>query len=100
MPLRFVLDEHLRGALWGALRQYNRKSLYPVDVARVGDRPDLPLGTLDADLLLWAEKDDRVIVSRDKNTLPAWLQIHLAGGGHCPGILILRPRARLSDIVS
>jgi hypothetical protein len=99
MPLRFVLDEHLRGILWGAFQRHNRTSLYPVDVVGVGDPTDLPLGTTDPDLLRWVEKENRVLISRDKGTLSGFLQTHLSGGQHCPGILILRPNARVADIV-
>jgi hypothetical protein len=48
MPLRFVLDEHLRGGgLWWIIRQHNTHGIDPLDVVRVGDPPDLPRVTLD-----------------------------------------------------
>src|SRR5438034_99620 len=43
-----------------ALCQHNAVGINPVDVTRVGDPPGLPLGTLDPDLLLWAELHGRV----------------------------------------
>jgi hypothetical protein len=64
MALTYVLDEHLRGALWHALRQHNAGGVNVVDVDRVGDPPDLPLGTTDPDLLLWAEREGRVVVTQ------------------------------------
>jgi hypothetical protein len=48
MPLRYVLDEHLRGPLWRALQWHNSAGVYPVDVVRVGDLVDLPLSADDA----------------------------------------------------
>lgn len=56
MPLLYLLDEHLRGGgLWQAIQQHNTVGLYPIDVVRVGDPQDLPHGTPDSVLLLWAE---------------------------------------------
>jgi len=56
-PLGFVLDEHLRGALWDAIQAHNAKpGAEPILVFRVGDSPDLRLGTDDPDILQWAEQ--------------------------------------------
>jgi hypothetical protein len=63
MPLAFVLDEHLRGSLWRALQRWNLLGVDVLDVVRVGDPPDLPLGTSDPDLLAWAEREGRILVS-------------------------------------
>ena len=92
MPLRFVLDEHLRaGALWHAVQQHNAAGVDVLDVTRVGDPADLPIGISDPDPLRWAERADRILVSLDKRTLPAHLAAHLHAGGHSPGVFILRP---------
>jgi hypothetical protein len=55
MPPRFVLDEHLRGDLWNAIERHNRNGVNTVDVVRVGDMADLPLGSKDPSTLIWAE---------------------------------------------
>jgi hypothetical protein len=99
MPLRYVLDEHLRGALWLALRRHNAVGAYPVDVVRVGDPADLPLGTADPDLLAWAEREQRIVVTRDWKTMPGHLANHLQAGHHSPGVCLLRPGHRLPDLV-
>lgn len=99
MPLSYVLDENLRGPPWIALQQHNAGGLYPVDVVRVGDPPDLPLGTIDPDLLLWAEREGRVLVTVDWKTMPGHLAAHLQNGHHSPGVLIPRPGLSLSQLV-
>src|SRR5947207_1523837 len=97
-PLRFVLDEDSRDKrLWTAIRMYNRRSLHPIDVVRVGDPAGPPAGTQDADLLVWAEAEGRIVVTRDENTMPNVLVLHLAAGRHVPGILCARP-APFNDI--
>jgi len=77
MPLRFVLDEIQRGLLWRAVIRHNQAGVCPLDVVRVGDLPDLPLGSADPDILLWCEREDRILVSFDKATLAGHLANHL-----------------------
>ncbi len=97
--LRYVLDENLRGVLWHAIQQHNSRSAFPLDVVRVGDPPDLPLGTIDPDILVWAEREARIFVSLDKKTLPGHLIQHSQQGRHSPGIFIVIPSSTLTDIL-
>ncbi|HZV07449.1 MAG TPA: hypothetical protein VE999_20360 [Gemmataceae bacterium] len=100
MPLRFVLDEHLRGGgLWQIIRQHNTHGIDPLDIVRVGDTPDLPRGTLDPDLLLWAEREGRIILSLDVSSLPGHLAHHIQQGHSSPGILLLRANASLTAVL-
>jgi hypothetical protein len=99
MPLRFVLDENQRGLLWRAVVRHNQVSAYPIDAVRVGDLPDLPLGSTDPDILLWSEREDRILVGFDKTTLAGHLAEHLQAGHHSPGIFMLRRGSRLSQVV-
>jgi hypothetical protein len=92
MALGYPLDEHLRGVLWRAIQRHNAQGVNVLDVVRVGDPADLPLGSADPALLLWAEQHGRILISRDERTLPAHLATHLQAGHHSPGIFILRRR--------
>ena len=100
MMLRYVLDEHLRGPLWRAIQWHNSSGVYPLDVVRVGDPADLPLGIVDPALLLWAEREQRILVTHDPDTIPKHLADHLAGGHHSPGVFMLRPHSTLPQILS
>jgi hypothetical protein len=100
MPLRFVLDEHLRGTLWHALQRHNAAGVNIVDVTRIGGSVDLPLGTLDPDLLLWAERERRILVTRDWNTMPGHLFEHLRKGHHSPGVVLLQRGYSMTELVS
>ena len=73
MPLAYVLDEHLRGSLWPAILQHNRTSPHLIDATRVGDPSDLALGSSDPEILLWAERNGRILVSLDRKTLTIML---------------------------
>lgn len=100
MTLRFVLDEQLRGGpLWQAIQKHNARGLDPLDVTRVGDPADLPLGSDDSDNLLWAERKGRLVVSLDKSTLPSHLATHLQAGHHSPGVLIIRSGTTVPQVV-
>jgi len=99
MPLRFVLDEHLRGPLWKAIRQHNASGAYPIDAMRVGDPPDLPSGTQDPDLLVWAEREGRLIVTNDRKTMRPFLSQHLLAGRHSPGVLLIPTGYSFAQIV-
>jgi hypothetical protein len=100
MALRYLLDEHLRGELWRAIGTYNAQAADPLDVIRVGDPADLPLSSSDPDILVWAEKAARVVVSRDTRTMIGELLAHLAAGRGSPGLFIIRRRAALADVLS
>ncbi len=97
--LRYLLDEHLRGPLWKGIQWHNRQGAYPVDVLRVGDPTDLPLGTKDPAILLWAEAQDRILVSHDRGTLSTHLADHLSAGHGSPGIFLLRSPWTIPEIV-
>jgi hypothetical protein len=90
MALAFLLDEHLRGPLWQAILQHNLRGRERIDVVRVGDPPDLPLAVDDPAILLWAERERRILVTEDRHTMGRHLRDHLATGHHSPGIFITR----------
>jgi hypothetical protein len=99
MPITFVLDEHFRGRLWAAVRRHNAAGVKRIDVVRVGDPPDLPRGTLDPDLLIWAEREGRVVVTDDHRTMPTHLANHVQAGHHSPGVLIVKNNYSLKQLV-
>jgi hypothetical protein len=101
MSLRFVLDEHLRGGgLWQAIQQHKAAGKFPLDVVRVGDPFDLPLGIADPDLLLWAEREGRIILTFDHQTMPRHFANHLRSGRHSPGLLLLLPHRSVPDLLA
>ncbi|MBV8313137.1 MAG: hypothetical protein JO344_22350 [Planctomycetaceae bacterium] len=56
MLVRFVLDENLRGKpIWHALRRSAMAGPVAIDAVRVGDPPDLLLGSTLKAVLQWLE---------------------------------------------
>jgi hypothetical protein len=99
MLVRYLLDENLRGILWGAILQHNRRGLDRIDCVRVGDPEDLPRGSTDPAILGWAARENRVIVSLDKRTMPPHAKAHMEAGGHLPGVLLVRPHSSAKAVV-
>ena len=99
MPLAFLLDEHLRGPLWTAIQRHNLSSEFRLDVVRVGDVADLGLGTLDGDLLPWAERERRILVTEDKRSMPQHLVSHLTAGHQSPGVFVVRSGCSWTEIL-
>ena len=99
MPLRLLLDENARGILWQAIQQHNGHSMWQIDAMRVGDPPGLPRGSADPDILVWCEREDRLLVIYDVNTMVAHWRDHLERGGNSPGLLLVRDRADIGEVV-
>ena len=98
---RFLLDEHFRGRLVDFIRRRNAGGVGAyLDVVVVGEQADLPRGTLDPAVLLWAEREGCLLVTHDKRSMPGHLSDHLASGRHCPGILCIRRPLSAPAIVS
>ena len=89
MALRYLIDENLRGPLWTALLRANANRSQTLELACVGDDPDLPLSLSDRELLLWAEAHGFVVVSSDLRTMPVHLGAHLDGGHHSEGVFLI-----------
>ena len=101
MPIAFVLDEHQRGKLiWQAIRHHNLGGGLPIDATRVGDPSDLPLGSSDPEILVWADRYERIILTEDFQTFPGMLTMHLFAGRSSPGVFLIRRRATVIAVLS
>ena len=93
--IRYLVDENTTRALVDQLLRFRPD----MDILLVGDETAPPLGTLDPDILLWLEKEHRCLITKNRASMPQHLHNHLAAGGHVPGILTLKPKASLSQII-
>src|SRR5262245_51977534 len=99
MPVRFLLDENQRGVLWQVVQRHNAMGIDPLDVVRVGDSTALPLGVDDITILRWAEREERILVTFDRDSMPRHLADHLADGGHCAGLFILSHMSKPIEVL-
>jgi hypothetical protein len=91
----FLVDEDTHSGLGAALRQVQPT----IDVIKVGDPGAPALHTLDPDLLVAAEGLQRILVTRDKSTMPGHLIDHFAAGRHTAGVIMLRQGATWPTLV-
>jgi hypothetical protein len=101
MPIAFVLDEHLRGKpIWHAICHHNSAGGLLIDTTRVGEPADLPLGSTDPEILLWAERAGRIILTEDAKTFTSGLAQHLRAGRTTPGLFLILPGATVAAVLS
>ncbi|MCH8293673.1 DUF5615 family PIN-like protein [Candidatus Poribacteria bacterium] len=93
--IRFLLDEHVSSAIQRQLRRLDSQ----IDVLRVGEEDAPPKGTLDPEILVWLEQNNYILVTENRNTMPAHFADHLAAGQHVPGILCIRPNVTIGRII-
>jgi hypothetical protein len=100
MPSAYLLDENLRRRLWRAIQRHNASGNDLIEAVRVGDPADLPLGTPDPEILLWAEAEGCIVITLDRTTMPGHLAAHLAAGHHSLGVFVLRAGSTMSSVVA
>src|SRR5437870_3756285 len=99
MLLRYLLDENQRGVLWHVIQRRNARGVDPIDAVRVGDAPDIPLGSDDQTILRRAEREQRILVTFDKSSMNRHLSAHLAGENHCPGIFMVSTESKPVEVL-
>src|SRR5437899_3146627 len=93
--MRFLLDENLSSRYRRQLSRHEPELI----LRSVGDADAPPLGMLDPDLLVWCEEHDYLLVTNNRRSMPGHLRGHLAAGRHIPGILIIRRRADIGEVI-
>jgi len=98
--LRFLFDQCLPKQIATGVRTWNAENpQFPIDVVCAGDPSDLPPGSKDPAILIWAEREGRIVISVDYKTMPVHLASHLAAGRHSPGVVYPRPERSIAEIV-
>ncbi len=72
MKVRFLLDENLSQRLKIAVLQTNPY----IDILCVGDEKAPPFGTLDPEILLYTEKEKRLLITSNRKSMPEHLEAH------------------------
>jgi hypothetical protein len=93
---KFLLDEHVAKRLATALGRVDPN----IVVFRMGHMGGPSLGTLDPELVRWAEFQECSTVTLDESTLIADAKAHVRAGAHTWGIFILRSGVSLGKIVN
>jgi hypothetical protein len=92
---RFLLDEHLPHLIADELQRRE-----PTLQALTIGEPDAPRrGTLDPEILVWAEAHGYLLVTNNRRSMPAHLAAYLASGHHVPGILTTSFPLRIGPLI-
>jgi hypothetical protein len=94
--MRFLLDENMNAEYRAQLLGRGPE----LSVWRVGDPGCPPTGTLDPEILRWCENAKCVLVTNNRKSMPQHLAEHLAAGRHVPGLLVLRRRAVMGEVLA
>lgn len=90
----FLLDENMPRALASALHRREPT----LDLRRVGQSGMPAIGAKDPELLRFCEQSGRLLVSRDRASMPQHIADHFAAGGHTSGVLLATKRCTLSNL--
>src|SRR5437867_8185963 len=95
MNPRYLFDENVDPVLARTLR-----SVYPgIDIVLVGQAGGPAKGAPDAELLRFADQQQRMLVSFDKASLPQHVANHTSAGGQTWGVVLLRQNFPLTSYV-
>ena len=92
---RFLIDENMTPEYRTQLLRHEPS----LKVLAVGDEGAPPKSTPDPDILVWCEKNDFVLITNNRESMPQHLSDHLAEGNHVPGIFTIKRRAPMRLII-
>ena len=92
--IKYLLDEHVPVQLLSALLRESTT----VEAFAVGQEEVPPKGTLDPELLIWAEKYGFSLVTEDRTTMRVYAADHVKKGGKTWGLFIIRKGYSLGQI--
>ena len=91
--MRFLADENIDPDLVIGLR----RRVDTIDIVRVQDVGLRTMG--DTDVLEWAAKERRILVSHDLRTIPNFVGERLEAGLPMPGVLLLRSTLPIAQAI-
>lgn len=83
MKPRFLLDENLRRSIATGARGHNPA----IDIVRVGDPGAPAIGTHDPDILDFCELDRRILITKNRKSMPGHIADHVQAGKTFWGML-------------
>lgn len=95
MRPRFLLDENLSPAIRAGLLRLNGN----IKIVMIGDENVLPRGARDPLILLWAEKNNYIFVTGDKQSMQQHLVTHYGAGHYLPGLIWVRQGMGIGKII-
>lgn len=88
MKIRYLLDENIPPRIALGPRRLSSQ----LDVLCVGDLDAPAFETKDPEILRYCDINQRLLVTKDRTSMPGHLEDYWADGGHLWGVLWVRPR--------
>lgn len=95
MKVRFLLDENMEVQVRAALLRREPS----IDILRVGDETAPPLRTPDPAVLLYVEEHRRMLITRNRASMPRHIVEHLNGGRHHWGVMRVKRSGTMAALV-
>ncbi len=93
--VRFLIDE----SLWLSLVAALRRAEPGLDVWRVGQTGMPAFGSPDSELLAFCQREQRLLVSLDRATMPDQVAATIAAGGATWGVLLVTRRCSFRQLL-
>lgn len=93
MTLKYLIDENVNPLYPNQIRLREPDILIKV----IGEANIPSKGTLDPKILCWCEKNNFVLVTNNRTSMPVHLDDHVAINRHIPGIFILNPNLSIGE---
>lgn len=98
MSVQYLLDENLSPVYQEQLLRYQPD----LTVSMVGELSAINIpakGSLDPEILIWCERNNFILVTNNRTSMPVHLSEHLSQHRQVPGIFVLRPKATIKQII-
>ncbi len=96
MKIKYLIDENLSPLYKEGLLRH----LPNLTVITIGDPNAPPKSTLDPEILIWCQKNDFIIVTNNRTSMPVHLAEHLKQYDYCCGIFVLRKKFTIGEIIN
>ncbi len=91
--LRLASDADVYGEVIRGLRRREPG----IDLIRAQDA--LPEGTLDPEVLAWAAKENRILITNDRNTMVGYAYQRVTAGGTVPGVIATTTQQSIGSVI-
>ncbi|WP_017294877.1 DUF5615 family PIN-like protein [Geminocystis herdmanii] len=96
LKFNYLIDENLPPIYKQQLKLY----LSNIEIIAIGDPNTPKKGTKDPEILIWCEKNNFILVTNNRASMPLHLKEHLTQGHHLPGIFVFRPQSKIGEIIN
>jgi hypothetical protein len=95
--LRLASDADANGHIINGLYQRCQEIGVEIDIEQAQDV--LPDGTHDRDVLAWAARQNRILITNDRNTMVGFAYERIRDGGMVPGVIVTTNKQPIGEAI-